>query len=1064
MFKLLRSLFDKEMTLLDTTKMQCAVYGDAASGEHEAILCDHGELSSTIEVFGNGEPITRARLFANTAKISGQLTTFFKKADQRLIATYYNDPHDKEVLERAATRLDSHCDVLNFDIKDIHRSDLHKLFDLVRTERFFLTVETGKNAIESDLYKEGAVIQRNKFNEWLGLFGFKDRSSRQSVESHYGQNPMHFNPSIFHSHQDNMTTIEDVLNSVALRYKSMHAKETMRFMHKIFDRYAPADWGVMTTPQTDQEIEDDLKRQMRVQALTPLTKAKLGEPTSFHRVGDGNPTLSKNNQLGDLFLPPLVTQIVGDDIEICTGQGDGCISMNGSFYKTMYVEIPQKKVETFERLIKTVSHLPFMMSWHLEANRKDIDKAVQRGTFIGMASALGAQSCKEIKAAADEIKAYQKADIKSMAMYRLAIVTWADNLEECKKNANSLREKFTKWGEEQHFRSEKANPVQSMIEAMPSMTKPVINRSMPCLVEEALIQMPFCKVASVWDEGTNYFMSGHTAYPVNIGQYQKNFPRMTAVGSTGSGKTFTKNSLLLNTLFRNPYHQLPLLGMCTIGYDGYVFANAVKSALPRDKQHLVITDKPKLTADYAVNIFDTDYGARIARNDQMNNIVGFLEQCLAEPDESRLPTDFSSVIRQVVHKAYNYYSDDGNTAKQYSKGADQEVDAAIEALDIPLAQKRRWTWWNVFDYFHDQGNSRLAYKAQIQAMPTISDLMHVLSEEQGLFDDARSALIDGQSVADILKRRIIDLQSAYQNLCVTTRYNLESARIIILDLESVCPKGSKKDDRENLNDRTSAIMYQLYFMFILKKFLIANSNDDFLADTTVPKKYHAYHFNVIKKEQGIPKIFDLDEFHRASKAYSFKTEVDRIVREMRKYGAEISAASQKIEDFEAGFLEQMGAVFIMDMKSASGDQRGYFKNLLGFTDKDFLLAEQHLTGLHRKYGQPFLLLLQNLDNNSKDRLLIPLYHVAGANKLWALGTDKTANTFRRTLEDKLTEAGLSNPIRTAREVLSALFPSGDIKSVIKAQSALNPNKRIDVIQTELINKCLKEIYKEQINA
>jgi intracellular multiplication protein IcmB len=545
------------------------------------------------------------------------------------------------------------------------------------------------------------------------------------------------------------------------------------------------------------------------------------------------------------------------------------------------------------------------------------------------------------------IKSYKKDGIKAMAMYRLSVLTWTESKEACLRKANTLKEKISSWGTAQVIRTEKANPVQSMLEVLPSIAKPSIHRAIPCLVEEAIVQMPFDRTSSPWDSGTINCISANerTIYPINVGEKQQDFPRSVYLGKTGYGKTFLKNSMLMNALFRKDYHKLPLLAMCTIGYDGELFADTIRSALPEDQHHLIIHDKPKLTADYAVNIFDTDYGARLPKESHVENIVGFLEQCLAEKGEARLQQDFAATLREVVIFSFQYYSDAVSTAKTYSMGANLEVDDYFAKHQVEVSEMRSWTWWDAFDYFHDLGNTRLAYMCQTQAMPTISNLIHVMSENQSIFDDARDAQIESMSIADVFKRRIVSLERTYKNLCVATRYSIESARIIIFDLESVCPKGSKKNQPETQNDRTAALMYQLYFMFQTRKFLIPQNHDDFLSDTNVPKKYHQYHFDIIDSEKGIPKIFDVDEKHRASKAYNFNTELERIIREMRKYGAEFSGASQNVVDWDAELLSQVGAVFIMQINTSAEHEKSNFQELLGFSDAEFELAKNHLKGL-----------------------------------------------------------------------------------------------------------------------
>ncbi|MBK2125655.1 hypothetical protein [Fangia hongkongensis] len=1040
MISYLKAFFGRDITLLDSTKMQCTIYG--ADDEHEAILCDDGELSTVIEIQGHGSPLTVSDISNNARYLADSLSGFFKSKDKRLIATYYNNPEDNDFAFEMSKLFDEYCDTVGLNIKDIHREELKKLSSLTTTNRFLLTVETGKgsiNAVEYDRYEsEKAPV----VDEYFQALGFKDRYNSKKKMKQYGQNPLHMNVGVFHQHQDTVDSILNALRVTKSKYEVLPSKYAVRFMKRIFDAFTPLNWQPITTPQTEQEIEADYMR--------------------FMRIADSSPYAGKNEDLSDKLLPPLVTQIIGDDALIYE---DGVVSLNGQSYKAMYVEIPQKQLAMFSAFIKTVKDIPFLMSWYLEANERKIDQAISMGTLVGMFGFLPfGQSAKDVKKAADMLKFYRKDSGKPMAMYRLTFLTWAETDEGnkgCIRRANTLRSRISQWGAEQLVKSEKYDPVQAIIETVPVMAKPTIARATPCLVEEAILQMPFDRVSSPWDVGTNYFLSALdlTMYPVYLGRGQGDYSRSLYSGATRKGKSFTKNTLLLNTLFKQPYHKIPILAMCTIGYDAKLFVQTIQQSLPKDQQHLVIYDKPKLTSEYCVNVFDTEYGARRAKTTQISIISGFLGLCFAEKDAVGVSEDFESLIAECVEEAYRYYDDSSDFAKEFTTGADHEIDAYFLQHGIQRNTLNTWTWWRAFDYFHDKGETRLAYRCQLQAMPSISDLVHVMSEKQSLLEDAKELKENSNRLFDIFKRRIINLQSKYPNLTGVTRYNIESARVIALDLESVCPKGSKEDQPENAQDRQSAIMYLLYFMFLTSKFAIAQNKDDFLSDTQVDEKYNDYHFNIIEDEKGIPVIFDIDEFHRAAKAKSLQTNVDRIIREMGKYGAEFSGASQQMTDWDPTLISNIPNFFIF---SISDVEHKYYREQFGFKDADFELAKRHLVGRHTKYGQPFLLFIQDVDG-SGERMLVPLYHTASATKLWALTTNARDHNFRSTLEEKLSQAGVENPVLIAREVLVEKFPKGNIESALKSRKLQHPNKSIQAITQELLNECLQIVLEEKVN-
>jgi hypothetical protein len=109
------------------------------------------------------------------------------------------------------------------------------------------------------------------------------------------------------------------------------------------------------------------------------------------------------------------------------------------------------------------------------------------------------------------------------------------------------------------------------------------------------------------------------------------------------------------------------------------------------------------------------------------------------------------------------------------------------------------------------------------------------------------------------------------------------------------------------------------------------------------------------------------------------------------------------------------------------------------------------------------LLVQDVDGSGQ-RMLVPLYHTASATKLWALTTKPRDHNFRSTLEEKLTQARVENPVLMAREVLVQKFPSGKIESAVESRQLQYPDKSIQAITQELLNECLQIVLEEKINA
>ena len=1034
LFKQLKQIFKAEMNLLDTAKLQAPVYGD--KDDYEALLCDKGELSTTIEIHGYSSIISSGESMQNIQYMVDQLSNFFSSSDSRLMVTFVNDPDDHSYFDLAVNYYDKCADRLNLNVHDIHRADAERLKSLTRSDRMLLTVETGEGVLDLLSAKE-ASIERNRYiTNLLKQVGFDGDVKTALKQKHYGQDPLSFNRLIMRYHQDTIKSITATLQAIdGLKFHVHTAKETLQFYRSICNRHASKNWE-------------------------PLTYDAAGKK-AFNLMHMRIDESADKNSLSGYFLPPLLTQIIGDDIKL---DSQGIMSFNGFHYVSMSVDVPQNILTSFKSLLNKTLTIPYLMNWHLTASHKAIDALIGRASLIGMAGIIpGPNNCNRIKEDGSVIESIRKNESEPLAIYRLSILTWHEDKEILRTQSSNLKKMIEDWGT-QTLKVEKALPHQAMMESLPSMAGPVIHKGMAACVYDAFIQMPWQRFRSPWSEGIINFINAedYSVYPVDPGEKQKNFPRAIAVGRPGSGKTYINASILHATIFREPYRQLPLTGVVTIGYDGQLFADSIKDALPASQKHLVFYDEPKLSENYAVNIFDTPYGARKATNAQRSVIVNFIDQCAAELNKSSFGRDFSSLLDELVEKSYEYYSDQSDHPKDWTQGIDNEVDAMLLNDGFTFHELRNKSWWFLFDYFHDKGDCRMAYRCQQQAMPTIKELPDVLPEYKNIIDTAKKLKSEqGVDLLDLFINKIKLICTKYPNASIATRYNIEGARIHILDLQYVCPKQSDSEDTaqsktdESEEDRQASIMYMLYVNTFRNKFNIHKSIEAFKKEVDVDAKYHSYHEKLIKAEESIPKIIRVYEKHRSKKAANFNKDLKRDVLEGRKYGYDFGGDSQVLEDWDKTLVKMMGCVFILSMNDGE-DEKQIYRNYLGFKETHFEMARKHLRGRHPKYGQPFLLVVQDIDEENGN-FIVPLYYLSSANKLWAFKTDEVDYVFKRTLEEKLKKIS-SKPVSDARVILAKQFPSSTIERA--RERLINNGEAQDNDQADemLLKECIDAYY------
>jgi hypothetical protein len=106
------------------------------------------------------------------------------------------------------------------------------------------------------------------------------------------------------------------------------------------------------------------------------------------------------------------------------------------------------------------------------------------------------------------------------------------------------------------------------------------------------------------------------------------------------------------------------------------------------------------------------------------------------------------------------------------------------------------------------------------------------------------------------------------------------------------------------------------------------------------------------------------------------------------------------------------------------------------------------------------LLIQDIDGG-EGRSLVPLYHNASPQRLWALSANKEDHDFRSALQKRLKDVDYPNPVMATRSVLSEVFKAGKLNPYMEAELKINPHKSRATIRTELMNKCLKIVLEEK---
>jgi intracellular multiplication protein IcmB len=338
------------------------------------------------------------------------------------------------------------------------------------------------------------------------------------------------------------------------------------------------------------------------------------------------------------------------------------------------------------------------------------------------------------------------------------------------------------------------------------------------------------------------------------------------------------------------------------------------------------------------------------------------------------------------------------------------VDEAIKTYNIQLPPEP--LWWDVVDALYDAGLVHEATVAQRQCSPVLSDAVtaarrpqiRMLLEETNIGGSA-------EGVIHAFERMMSSAIREYPILSGVSRFDIGETRICALDLQDVSPQGDETADRQ------TALMYLLARHILVRHWWLGED-----AIKHFPERYKPYHEKRLKAIRETPKRLCYDEFHRTSKSKSVRSQVVRDVREGRKWGVQITLASQLLDDFDNDMVDLATGVWILGA-AVSDRTVNVAVERFGLSDTARWVMRHRLTG-PRRSGAPALLVLGTNEGRYEQFLM----NTMGPIELWAYSTSAEDVALRRRLYDQLGAA-------RGRHVLAASFPNGTARPEIQRRVA-----------------------------
>jgi len=687
---------------------------------------------------------------------------------------------------------------------------------------------------------------------------------------------------------------------------------------------------------------------------------------------------------GDLLYPPLWKQLAPGDAFQISGReekvllvGDG----ESRFYGSVAMELPPIDVKRIELLSKSMRRagVPFRISFRIFGNGMSARKLEK--TLVGFFSMFPKSVNRRIKNAMDFLD--EQGEANPICGVAILATTWGNTERECGERMQILAGQMRSWGQ-CDVSSMSGDPMSLFASGLPGFSTGVSSDVMLFPSSEIAYMLPLDMASSPWTEGGMLFVDIRRGklMPYQPGSsLQPNWVSLIFAKS-GSGKSVLMLSLEEAVCLAPGLSRLPLMTVIDVGESVSGLIYLLQSSLPENRKNEAGYFKIQMTPDYAVNVMDTQPGFRYPLPQERDFLVTFLSM-LATPAGRDKPYDsMYEVMGLAIDEMYKNFSDKFNP-KRYEAGVDAVVDRAISENRLDFLSKP--TWWEVVDALFEKGLVVESALAQRYAVPLVSDITAVLNSP-AITDIYAAVKVaeTGESLVEIASRMISSGLREYRILSSPTKWDIANCRVVGLDLNDVRGNGDSGAARKQ-----SALMYAFAQNLASRNYFL---HPEMLKSipSLCPEAYRDYHKKRIDDLGDDIKTIAYDEFHNTGGLEGIRKIVGQVIREGRKFGIQVMLASQLLEDFDAGMIENATSIYVLPMDNDQTIRQ--CKNVFGLSDSAVEALEKDI----KSPGQ-FLAVWSTKMGKS----VHALQNLLSPTKTWVYSTTSEAKKIRKKLSESM---------------------------------------------------------------
>jgi intracellular multiplication protein IcmB len=795
---------------------------------------------------------------------------------------------------------------------------------------------------------------------------------------------------------------------VMLNYKNLENKH--KALLKIIIN-AFKSTGISSDILKVNETSNVIKSSINSETTSAKWKARLPDKAPVMRDNDHDLTIGEED-ISYLLYPNLKKQLIPQDMSKID---NNTIKIGERYVSSMFVDIPQEDPTPFYEFVDLVDkQTPFQISFKMEGGGLN---GVGLKKFLSSILAWSPGSNNKLIKESIEAFSRQELNGESITKNGISLNTWADNEDLLATRKQELFKAIQSWGSQTPVFTND-DPYEGFFNSVPAFFPKIVGNNFLNRMDNILFTVPLTRQANIWDEGCiiNRTLDGKIM-PYQVASKKQASWNELVFAKPGSGKSVWSNYSNFSFCISPKSSKLcagkfPFVGIIDIGPSSLGLIRLLHSMLPESRKKEAVYYKLSNTKEDAINVFDTQLGCRQPTEKEKSFLIRFISLLLT-PAGSAPIASLDTMVNNVVTALYKNYHDD-NQPKEYEPYINEEVDNMLNRYNMKAKGR---TWWWVVDKLFEKEELDVAKVAQRYAVPKLEDCVKVCNTSENIKTSYSKPKVQatGENMLDYFVRVVGENINLYPILNAPTELNLESARVISLDLNDVAPDGDATAKKQ------CGIFYMLARFVVTKNFFL-----DKKVSTIANKQYQSYQEERCREHFATPKRLCIDELHRTGGIEDFREQIKQDMREGRKWSLSICLISQLIEDFDSNMVDLCNSKFIL----SGGDNYKKIAKKFDFGKEISEIIRTDLNGPTSE-GVPFVVKF----STKKGEYTQYLYNTLSSMERWAFSSTTEDDQIRSMCEDVFGN-------KRSLQILSESFPEGTIAD--RLEKLMNSSEGQDI--------------------